>query len=94
MLFAKFDIGFAASNSANTYIKTMGGTLDDWATGVVVSTDGYVYAVGHGYSEELTVKSDGSSNTMDVMIIKYSQSGALDFFKHYGGQNPDYATDI
>ena len=28
------------------------------------------------------------------MIVRFSYTGTLDYFKHFGGPNPDYVTDM
>ena len=57
---------------------------------MIASSDDYVYALGGGYSLELT-----NSNSADVYLVKYSYDGtSMSYFKHFGGKQPDVGTDM
>jgi hypothetical protein len=68
----------------------MGGVAEDTAMVVVVSTDGYVYVAGDGYSTSIV-----GTNSEDVYLLRYSYDGTtLGYFTHFGGTQPDSVTDM
>lgn len=60
------------------------------AQGVVASSDGNLYVMAEGFSIELT-----AGQTQDIFLLAVgSATGALSYFMHYGGPDPEYGSDI
>ena len=65
-----------------------GGSGEDSAIAVVADNDGWIYSLGNGYSVEFT------AGTIDCFLVRYSQSGTMDYLMSFGGRNPDFAADM
>jgi hypothetical protein len=87
----------SASSHAQQFLWATGngGPGDDSGTALCTDADGNVYMAGNiaGYAdiENTTVQGQG---IFDVIVTKYSPSGALIWAKAFGGQGMDKATDI
>lgn len=64
---------------------TWGGDYDDAAFGVAVGNDNKIYVTG--YTESYGV-------FIDSMVLKYYQSGILEWNKFWGGMDTDVANDV
>ena len=74
-------------------VTTLGGSLNEVARSVVVTSDGG-YAV-LGYSQSNDGALFGKINTsFDYYVLKYSSSNTLEWFKTYGGSNDDRGSSI
>lgn len=78
------------SDKTLDYINTLGGSQADTGLKLIAYPDGYVYALGEGYSTELT-----NGQSLDWYLLRYTLDGkTLDYFYHFGGNNQDFATDL
>jgi hypothetical protein len=75
------------------WVKTYGGTGQDWAVSIVEASDnnGYVLA---GYSDSNDGNITGNKGYGDYWVIKVDQSGSLVWQKSYGGSWYEYATSM
>lgn len=55
---------------------------------VIGVADGFLYALGQGYSTEYTF------GTIDLFLVRYTPIGRLDYMVNFGGTNPDFGTDM
>jgi uncharacterized repeat protein (TIGR01451 family) len=73
--------------------RRFGGTNDDEAYSVAKTADGGFIIAGYATSNDGDV-GPGSRDSSDVWIIKFNQTGAIQWKKTYGGTKIEYATDI
>ena len=75
-------------SNAETWSKahTWGGPATDQGVAVTIDSSGAIYAVG-------STSSFGGGG-QDVLIVKYSSAGTVDFAKTWGGGGNEYATAI
>ncbi|HRZ31814.1 MAG TPA: T9SS type A sorting domain-containing protein [Flavobacterium sp.] len=71
--------------------KTLGGTNEDYATGIIQTTDGGYITIGHTKSTNGGVS--GNHGFFDVWIVKLSSAGAIEWRKAYGGSADDKISD-
>ncbi len=74
------------SSGVEQWTKTLGGTGNEFGESVVRTTDG-------GYAVVGSTTSFGAGNS-DILIAKFSSSGAEQWTKTLGGSNADSAADI
>ena len=92
------DAFVARCNSSGTlqWVRSAGGTNNDYGRGIAVDVSGNVYATG-SYSGTATfsgvslTSADGSD---DVFIAKYNSIGALQWVRSAGGASNDYGYGI
>jgi hypothetical protein len=84
MVFLKLD----PSTSQAIFANYLGGTAEDFGLKIVGHSDGFLYALGQGYSTEYT------KGTIDPFIIRFDETGALDYMTSFGSSNPDYGSDM
>jgi len=75
-----------SATGALDWKKTLGGTSYDYGQGITVGADGAVYVTGQTYSS--------SAGGDDVLVAKYSATGALDWKKTLAGNGSDVGHGI
>ena len=71
------------ANASPNYLKTLGGTQADEGKKIFALSDGYVYALGQGYSTELT-----NAQSLDIFLVRYPwDASTISYFKHFGGRD-------
>jgi hypothetical protein len=96
------DIFISKLDSSGNYVwvKQLGGTGDDNATGISVDSSGNVYTTGYFYSRADfdpgagTVNLTGAGGSDDIFISKLDSSGNYVWAKQLGGTSFDQATGI
>ena len=81
-----------SSSGSIQWEKSLGGTLDESAFGVIQSSDGGYIAVGTTFSNNGNVT--GNHGSGDFWVVKMSDSGNLLWQRTYGGSNHDSANSI
>lgn len=75
-----------------SWIKNMGGSLNDYAYSIQQTSEGGYILAGYSYSNNGDVS--GNHGGCDVWIIKLSSSGSITWRKCLGGSGDDYAYSI
>jgi len=95
------DIFLAKYDSAGNllWVKSAGGSDDDFGNGVGVDAIGNVYATGFFYSTNAgfngtVLTNSGPAGSSDIFIAKYDSSGTLLWLKQAGGSADDEAGGI
>ncbi|MGN6566567.1 MAG: T9SS type A sorting domain-containing protein [Flavipsychrobacter sp.] len=73
--------------------KTYGGTSEEKAYDIQLTSDGGYIVAGYTYSIDGDITS-GSQGYQDVLVMKISSSGSLSWEKTYGGSDNDIAYSI
>ena len=83
-----YDVLLAKYNADGSldWTKTLGETGDDYGQSIAIGTDGAVYVTGYTNSD--------SAGGNDLLVAKYSATGALTWKKTLGGTGYDYGHDI
>lgn len=74
------------------WVKTMGGSGDDWTNEMIATSDGGVILTGYTFSSNGDVSLNRGQN--DVWVIKLDGSGNLQWQRTYGGSDYDEAHSI
>ena len=69
------------------WFRLLGGTKDDYGTDVAVASDGAVYVLG--YASSAKVGSVATRGKTDIVLARYSLSGALSWIKTFGTERED-----
>jgi len=79
-------------DGALDWLKTYGGSADEWFYSVAIAPDGGIVTVGYTSSTD----GDFSANKggMDAVIAKVSPDGTLEWAKTYGGSNDDWFSSV
>lgn len=72
--------------------KSFGGSKDDEATGVILTTEGGYLVVAEGGSQDGDISDPHGS--VDYWLIKLSDQGELEWQKNYGGAGADFVSDV
>ena len=87
-----YDAFLAKYNSSGEieWVNYAGGPNDDYATGVCIDTEGFIYITGY-YLDSIFFGSQKleSEDLHDIFIAKYSSSGDLVWAKSAGGRGED-----
>jgi hypothetical protein len=78
------------SSGNKIWDKRFGGTSDDFATGVAITSDGNIVVGGYSQSEAGGDKSQGNQGIWDYWAIKIDLSGTKIWDKTYGGNDTDW----
>lgn len=96
-------IGQMDSAGHAIWLRTVGGTGDDFANHAAFDSNGDVVTVGGydtafdadpGAGTTMLVPQDGGGALSDVFIVKYNASGGFVWAKSVGGVGDDFASDV
>ena len=74
------------------WAKTMGGTGEDNFTGVAQTSDGGYIAVGQSESTDGDI--GGNHGGFDVLVVKFSASGNMEWQKSFGGSGDEFGEAV
>ena len=74
------------SSGALKFSETWGDTDTDWAYGIEIDTDGYIYITGSTHDPVL--------EKTDLCLLKFNNTGSLNWSKTWGGSLVDWGEDI
>ena len=87
-----------ATGTALSYSTYLGGTGDDYATGIAVGTTGMAYVTGYTSSTNFpttTPYQAAKAGLVDAFVVKLNAAGTAAVYSTYlGGAGEDYATAI
>jgi hypothetical protein len=89
-----FVSGQETSYYQTSFLSYLGGEGDDHITGIALDSQGNIIIVGYTYSQEFSFAPEVSAEHYDAFITKMTPSGALLFFKTFGGFGWDFVYDI
>ncbi len=74
---------------------SIGGTADDFARGVDITSDGGYIVIGDSFSDDGDVSNHfGSTDTSDAWVVKLDSNGNIQWDRSYGGSNFDVGSHI
>lgn len=74
--------------------KCYGGTRQDTGICVDIASDGGYFIGGYTYSNDGDVSGNHSINYTDILVLKISSTGTLEWSKTYGGTQNEYILSI
>ena len=74
------------------WIRTMGGSRDEWALSIAPASDGGYVIAGYSFSNDGDLKTNYGSN--DCLVIKIDLQGNMQWNKSFGGFDYDDANEI
>jgi hypothetical protein len=83
-----------SANGSVLWIKTFGGSKNDYGQSIIQTTDGGFAVTGYTSSNDGNVSGNHRTNSYDFWVIKLDETGALQWQKCYGGSTDDKAYDI
>lgn len=80
------------NNGEIEWEKSYGGTNDDYANGIIQTTDGGYIILSSSFSRDGDISNYNGSK--DILVIKISSNGLVEWSKNYGGSNIDIPFSI
>jgi len=93
LLFVAFLCKNCFSQPSILWTKTYGGSSADYFDDIITTLDGGMICIGHTSSEDGDVDST-NSGSIDVWVVKLSESGDTLWSRTYGGSYNDYGATI